>query len=107
MGTFKCYDWLCSSCGAKTEYYVNVEESNWDSEKPCLHCDSGYARRCPSGPPVQKASFLDGTKRRNWENLKEASKLEAASFNLPPSERTELKKEVVKLKRSKSHGVDS
>ncbi len=44
------------------------------------------------------ASFLSGTKRKGFAELKEANKLETASFDMPPEKRGEIQKEIEKLR---------
>jgi hypothetical protein len=101
MPTFKVYDFLCDTCQEKTEYLVNTSDPEWEKAKDCEKCRRGKCRRAPSGPPVQKASFVSGTKRAGFSELKEASKLEQIKVNLPPEKRQDVQREINKLKRTK------
>lgn len=99
MPQFKCYDYLCKACGEKTEWLVNTADPDWDAPKDCMKCGRGKAYRAPSSPPVQKASYVDGTKRKGMEDLKEAAKLEQAKANLPPEKRHDMEKAIKELKK--------
>lgn len=101
MPQFKVYDYLCNKCQEKTEYLVNVADPNWDDPKPCMKCGRGKCFRAPSAPPVQKASFVDGTKRAGLEDMKQVAKLEHAKANLPPSQRGEIEKEIKQRRKIK------
>ena len=97
MAKFKIFDWLCDTCQERCEWVVDTAEAGWEDPKPCQLCGEGMSYRAPSGPPVQKASFVDGTKRPGFEDLKIAAKLEVEKANLQPSKRYTIQKEIDKL----------
>lgn len=94
MAKFLCFDWLCDTCEERCEWFVDTSEPGWDAPKPCRICGEGMSHKAPSGPPVQKESFVDGTKRKGMADLKEIAKLEVAKANLEPSKRYVIQKEI-------------
>jgi hypothetical protein len=48
---------------------------------------------------MQKAAYPMGTKRKGFQDAKEALTLEAESYNKPWNERGELQKEIQKLNK--------
>ena len=101
MANFKCYDYLCNKCGEKTEWLVNTSDPDWDNPKDCMKCGRGKCHRAPSSPPVQKASFVDGTKRAGYEDIKQAAILEAKAAGARGEEKTGLLKEAKARKKVK------
>lgn len=101
MPTYKCYDWQCKDCEYKEEVFVDTSVLDWDSPRACLECGTGEMHRVPSSPTVQKASFVDGTKRKGVADLKEAARLEVAKVAMPLSQRGDIEKEIKNLKRVK------
>lgn len=99
MAMYKVFDWLCDTCQERCEWLVDTAEKDWDAPKPCKLCGDGISHKAPSGPPVQNASFVDGTKRKGFEDLKIAGKLESEKANLAPSKRYTIQKEIDKLKK--------
>jgi len=57
-------------------------------------------------PNVTRASFVDGTKRSGFAEMREALKLERESYKLKPSERTEIKREIRKVKHASTSKPD-
>lgn len=101
MANFKCYDYLCDTCHEKTEWLVNTSDPAWDAAKDCMKCGRGKCRRAPSAPPVQKASYVDGTKRKGMEDLKKIADLEVIKANTPPEKRGEIAKEIHERRKLK------
>lgn len=101
MAKFKCYDYLCNKCGEKTEWLVNTADPEWDNPKDCMKCGRGKCFRAPSAPPVQKASYVDGTKRKGMEDMKKVAELEVQKANLPPDKRGEVNKEIHERRKIK------
>jgi hypothetical protein len=70
----------------------------------CKYCNSPLTRR-PSGAIMNtrtSRSFVDGTDRGDtYKKCKEAGKIEADSYDLPPEKRGEHNKEIRKLKEVK------
>jgi hypothetical protein len=99
VAKYKVFDWLCSDCHHKEEVLVDTSQLNWDAPRSCSACGTGEATRCPSSPTVQKASFVDGTKRAGLEDIKAVAKLEVAKANSRPEQRNEIQKEINNRKR--------
>lgn len=92
----KLHDYECRACSAVTEA--------WDMPTRCSQCGHAELQRLMPMPSLSgletSASFLSGTKRKGFAELKEANKLETAAMDLPPEKRGEVMKEVDKLRRS-------
>lgn len=90
----KLHDYLCKACSAVTEA--------WDMPSKCTSCGHEELQRMMPMPGLAgletSASFLAGTKRKGFAELKEANKLETASFDMPPEKRGEIQKEIDKLR---------
>lgn len=91
----KVIDALCNECHHKEEMIIDI--SDWDAEWTCPSCDTGIMRRTISAPMVLNASFVDGTKRQGFDDMKEINKLRRAAADLPHSERGGIKGEIRKL----------
>lgn len=91
----------CASCGKEIEDLIESSAKFCDKTGTC-DCggDMQYAPALTEIRTENSATFLDGTDR-GFKNLKEAHKLEMASYNLPYNKRKEYKQEIAKLKRSK------
>ena len=92
----KLSDYGCLSCEAVTEA--------WDMPSVCSQCGHVELQKLMPMPSLcgleGSASFLSGTKRKGFAELKEANKLETASMDLPPEKRGEVQKEIAKLRSS-------
>lgn len=92
----KLQDYECNACSAVTEA--------WDMPSCCSQCGHQELSRLMAMPSLAgletSASFLSGTKRKGFADLKEANKLETAAMDMPPEKRGEVMKEVDKLRRS-------
>jgi hypothetical protein len=90
----KLHDYMCKACSAVTEA--------WDMPSKCASCGHEELQRMMPMPGLAgletSASFLSGTKRKGFAELKEANKLETASFDMPPEKRGEVQKEIDKLR---------
>lgn len=101
MPKFKVYDWQCEDCQHKEEVIVDVSEDGWDCAKACCECGTGAMHRVPSLPTVQKASFVDGTKRKGSEDMKRVAQLEVQRANTPPAKRAEIDREIAARRKIK------
>jgi putative FmdB family regulatory protein len=89
------FDYECDTCNY-TETLI-VEFCDRD-EQHCSKCNNKL-RRVWSAPNVTRASYVDGRKDKDIEDLKKAAKLEKEMYNKPPSERGEYKKEIHEYKK--------
>lgn len=94
----KLSDYQCLACDAVTEA--------WDVPSACSQCGHPTLMKLMPMPGLcgleTSASFLAGTKRKGFAVLKEANKLETASYDLPYEKRGEIQAEIDKLRRSPS-----
>lgn len=90
----KLHDYSCKACSAVTEA--------WDMPSKCASCGHEELQRMMPMPGLSgmetSASFLSGTKRKGFAELKEANKLETASYEMPLEKRGEIQKEIDKLR---------
>lgn len=88
----------CDSCGREFDLVVDKRERDL-----LVPCECGQqARPTFSMPRNLRASHPDGTRRRGFAELREASEIEAASFDLPPAERGKAAAEIAKLRSAPS-----
>jgi hypothetical protein len=90
----KIQDFQCVSCDAVTEA--------WDMPSQCPVCEHPNLMKLLPMPALYglegSASFLDGTRRKGFAEMKEASKLEVQMLDTHPKKRAEMQAEVNKLK---------
>lgn len=90
----KLQDFECKACQAITE--------SWDMPSSCASCGHIELEKLLPIPALYglegSASFLDGTRRKGFAQMKEASKLEIQMMDTHPNKRGELQKEIAKLK---------
>lgn len=93
----KIQDFECKNCESITE--------GWDTPQKCVACGCSEFEKLLPMPSLYglegSASFLDGTKRKGFADLKEASKLEVKMADMPHAQRGSIQKEITKLKASK------
>ena len=93
----KLCDYECKSCEAITE--------GWDMPSACSQCGHAELEKLLPIPSLYglegSASFLAGTKRKGFADIKEASKLEVQMADMHPSQRDGIRQEISKLKESK------
>jgi hypothetical protein len=93
----KLQDFECKVCEAITE--------SWDMPSKCAACGHEVLEKLLPIPSLYglegSASFLDGTRRKGFAEVKEASKLEVQMADTRPSERGALQKEIAGLKGKK------
>ncbi len=100
--TYKMVDCLCRNCNVRSEYLMRKDE-----QEPlrCEACQQMTMYIVPSAPAIRtsdSATFLDGTKRKGFQELKEAARLEVLKANAEsPQEKAAIANEIHKLKAIK------
>lgn len=90
------YTYWCNSCEEMLDAFYTLKETRPDQIN-CHHCE-GVANYQLSAPMVLKASFLDGQRKKQWQDLREASKLnKAAAQTASEQEKKELQSEQKKI----------
>lgn len=87
------YDYDCEACGDTYDLLVPYAERE---EQVCPVCAGPVTRQFPSRM-VLKASFPDGHKRKGWDKVREASKLNIEKAGTRVSDRKEISREIKKL----------
>jgi hypothetical protein len=99
MPKYLSIDVRCTDCETVWNELATDEELE-KNEWTCDNC-GGIGSRTMSAPTVLQASYPDGTKRKGFEDLKKAAKLETQMYNLPPNKRGEIKKEIHERRKIK------
>lgn len=90
----KLQDFECLACEAITEA--------WDFPSACSQCGHPTLTKLLPIPSLYglegSASFLDGTRRKGFAEVREASKLETQMMDTHPTKRADMQKEISKLK---------
>ena len=90
----KLQDFECKSCKAVTEA--------WDMPAACAACGHAELEKMLPIPSLYglegSASFLDGTRRKGFAEVKEAARLETQMLDSHPSSRDAMRQEIAKLK---------
>jgi DNA-directed RNA polymerase subunit RPC12/RpoP len=88
----------CNNCRGQFEDLV--KRSKRDEGSTCKYCELPVSKENEliEAPKVLRASWPDGRRTDTARDLIEASRLEAESYNLPPSKRKGHAKEVAKLR---------
>jgi hypothetical protein len=91
-------DIRCEECDLVTDILIDRDEQGgtWG----CPDC-GGPMSKTLSAPNFTRASYVDGTKRKGFAEMKEAVKVEREMMDLPPSKREEHQKLINKLKGKK------
>lgn len=91
------YVYTCEACGTPTDAFYSLKETRPDSIN-CSYCEGGIAHYQLKAPMVLKASYLDGQRKKEWQDMREASKLNKAAAQTPnEQEKKELQAEQKKL----------
>lgn len=90
------YDYKCTGCEITVVEFRSYEERDLGGQ--CDICHAPRVRAFNSAPGQMNTALPDGTKRKGFETLKEAAKLEAESFDSRPAERKILEGEINKLR---------
>ena len=102
------YKWECPKCENSVEVHRKMADHAEGPSKaeikealPEEHCRHKW-HRVYEMPGLTKASFLDGTKRKGFQDLKEIAKLEVKKGSAnSEAERKEASKAIADLKRMK------
>lgn len=89
------YEFLCEPCMCVTT--LNIPYSERPETVPCTFC-SEPAKHMISLPAVMHVALPDGTRRRGWQDLKEAAKLNREAAISKNDVKKDIKKEIRKLK---------
>lgn len=90
------YVYYCVECEKATDAFYTLKETRPDSIN-CGQCGKP-ANYQLAAPMVLKASYLDGQRRKQWQDVREASKLNrAAAATDNQQEKKELQAEQKKL----------
>lgn len=90
------YVYYCVDCERAQDAFYTLRETRPDSIN-CGYCGKP-ANYQLKAPVVLRASYLDGQRRKQWQDLKEASKLnKAAAETSNEQEKKEMKEEQKKL----------
>jgi hypothetical protein len=88
------YTYFCPDCEAKT--YEQFKFSERPETIKCLVCQ-GTAEYRIDMPGITRASYVDGTKRKGWSEIREANKLVQAAAVSKPDTAKEIRKEIKKM----------
>lgn len=90
------YTYWCNTCEKMLDAFYTLKETRPDLIN-CHQCN-GVANYQLAAPMVLKASYLDGQRKKQWQDLREASKLNKAAAQTPnEQEKKELQNEQKKL----------
>ena len=93
-------DLYCPECNLKSWDTLPKLEATYENRWDCPSCKTkASVKRIPSAPMVAKASFPDGYKRKGFQDLKEAARLEVEKINLSMAERAQVKSEIDRLEQ--------
>jgi putative FmdB family regulatory protein len=98
------YDYSCPEC--KEAFVLFSSYGDRDQNRPCPGCGGEYLTRFYGKfPGVNRASHPDGRKTEANQDLKEATKLEIESYDLPREKRGPINDAINNLKSTKSARV--
>ena len=92
------YEFRCDSCNTIIEEFFKM------ADRPnTITCDCGESARFIISAPalMQKAAFLDGQRKNEFRDEKEAADLLIDSMDLPVEKRGGIQKEISALRRIK------
>lgn len=93
------YEFQCVNCLTVINEFRKYEDR--DRTAVCFFCEHAMKRIFKSAPGQMNVALPDGTKRKGFQELKEAAKLETEAMDNRPEERNRIMKEVNKLKKTK------
>lgn len=87
------YQFHCENC--EQDMDLDFPIGTRPDETQCPEC-TGLAKYVFIAPAIMTHSYLDGTRRKGWQDMREASKLNKLAANLDPNstERKAIEKEV-------------
>lgn len=91
-------DIRCADCDLVTDIMIDRDErsSTWG----CPEC-GGPMSKTISAPNFTRKSYVDGTRRKGFAEMKEAVKLEREMMDLPPEQRKGHQRAIKELKKIK------
>lgn len=90
------YVYYCVDCETAQDAFYTLKETRPDTLR-CQSC-GGIANYQLRAPVILKASYLDGQRKKQWQDLREASKLnKAAAETSNEQEKKELQAEQKKI----------
>ena len=89
------YTYVCEKCEHVTDSFHKLSDPR-PEQVPCEQCGDP-ARFRISAPMVMQVALPDGTKRKGWQDLREASKLNRQRAEASDSTRKEMTQEIKKL----------
>jgi len=99
-GTLISVDLWCEVCSTRTITTLRRSEATYENRWNCDQCrEFNTVKRVPSAPMVAKASYPDGYKRKGFQDLKEAARLEVEKIGMPATERSQVKSEIDRLEQ--------
>lgn len=91
-------DIRCEKCDLVTDLLIDREEQGGTWECPACQ---GEMRKTLSAPNITRASYVDGVKRKGFQDQKEIARLESEMFDKPLGERRQYEKSINQIKRLK------
>ncbi len=89
------YEFKCHTCEHITDH--NYKFAERPETMPCSACGD-MAMYTTSMPNIMHVALPDGTRRKGWDVMKEASKLQKAAYKeTNPDTKNDLKKEIKKM----------
>lgn len=102
MGRFISMDFLCQEENCQFALYKEIIEREEESQpRACPQCGGNMVKAYLSAPGITNHSFVDGTRRKNFQDLKEANRLEILKANSRKDKHREIQTEINKLKSVK------
>jgi NMD protein affecting ribosome stability and mRNA decay len=92
-------DVLCDQCEALSNIFVEKERRN--EPHACPSCGGVAHRVWVNAPGVTNHSYVDGTRRRGFQELREANALTFEAANSTPAQRKTIEREIAKITKAK------
>lgn len=89
------FEYQCESCEIIYTEFRSYEERDLGGQ--CDLCHNPLRRLFRTAPGQMNTALPDGTKRKGFQDLKEAAKLNALAMDSKPNERKLIEQEVQKL----------
>ena len=93
-------DIRCDKCDLVAATLVDRQEIITHKEWECPDC-AGTMTRTISAPNITRKSFVDGTKRKGFQDHKEIARLQIEEAELPANKRSEIRRSIETIKRLK------
>lgn len=89
------YDYKCTTCEQKFIEVVKYDQR--EDKQLCPDCGTSTGVYCISAPNITRASYVDGTKRKGFSEMKEAAKLNREAAHSGTEKRREIEKEIRRM----------